>query len=170
MNDFSQRESARGEWIRFGILIVVMLGTILVVALIRPFIANRVVPAFLSTPDTHQLSLPVIDASGGEEATMEDASEGVMEGEQQPVDTEVGGGAPGSETAVEQSAEETTVEPAVDNAAATESNLTHVIQSGESLFVLAQRYNVSVQQIVEANGIGNPDRIAVGDELIIPQP
>ena len=45
---------------------------------------------------------------------------------------------------------------------------TYRIQSGDTLSELARRYNVSVADIVRANGITNPDRIYEGDELTIP--
>ncbi|RMH01346.1 MAG: hypothetical protein D6706_02010, partial [Chloroflexi bacterium] len=35
------------EWRKFGILVAIMLGTVLVVALIRPFVFGRVVPAIM---------------------------------------------------------------------------------------------------------------------------
>ena len=44
----------------------------------------------------------------------------------------------------------------------------HVIQSGESLYAIARRYNVTAQAIVQANGFGSPDKIYVGQRLIIP--
>jgi murein DD-endopeptidase MepM/ murein hydrolase activator NlpD len=45
---------------------------------------------------------------------------------------------------------------------------THVIESGESLYTIARRYNVTAQAIVQANGLGSPDRIYVGQRLMIP--
>jgi murein DD-endopeptidase MepM/ murein hydrolase activator NlpD len=44
----------------------------------------------------------------------------------------------------------------------------HVVASGESLYTIARRYNVGPQQIVQANGFAAPDRIFVGQKLIIP--
>ncbi|HEU5138639.1 MAG TPA: LysM peptidoglycan-binding domain-containing protein [Bacillales bacterium] len=43
-----------------------------------------------------------------------------------------------------------------------------VIQGGETLWALAQRYGVSVESIVEANDIPNPDRLVVGQALVVP--
>jgi len=47
---------------------------------------------------------------------------------------------------------------------------THVVQPGESLFIIAERYGVTVALIVEANQIENPDLIQAGQVLIIPIP
>lgn len=44
----------------------------------------------------------------------------------------------------------------------------HVIESGESLYTIARRYNVTAQAIVQANGMGSPDKIYVGQKVIIP--
>ena len=44
----------------------------------------------------------------------------------------------------------------------------HVIESGESLYTIARRYNVTAQAIVQANGMASPDKIFVGQKIIIP--
>ncbi|WP_417308640.1 peptidoglycan DD-metalloendopeptidase family protein [Devosia sp.] len=44
----------------------------------------------------------------------------------------------------------------------------HVIESGESLYTIARRYNVTAQAIVAANGFSSPDKIYVGQKIIIP--
>ncbi|MCZ7543749.1 MAG: LysM peptidoglycan-binding domain-containing protein [Anaerolineae bacterium] len=48
------------------------------------------------------------------------------------------------------------------------SGRTHVIQRGETLFSIARRYGVTVEQITAANNIANPSRIYVGQVLVIP--
>lgn len=45
---------------------------------------------------------------------------------------------------------------------------THVVQRGETLFAIAQRYGVTVDQIVQANSIADPSRIYAGQTLVIP--
>lgn len=49
------------------------------------------------------------------------------------------------------------------------NQITHIVQSGESLGTIATQYGVSVNAIIEANNITNPNVIRVGDSLIIPQ-
>ena len=44
---------------------------------------------------------------------------------------------------------------------------THVVEDGETLRMLAAKYGVSVETIMAANGISDPDRITAGDELTI---
>ncbi len=53
-------------------------------------------------------------------------------------------------------------------AAAAQGNV-HVVQAGESLFGIAVLYNVTVEEIIAANDLTNPDALVVGQELIIPR-
>ena len=71
----------------------------------------------------------------------------------------VGGSAASSHAGTAQSPIAT---PTLDGAAR------HVVRSGETLRVIAQRYGVGIPQLVAANGIVNPDRIYVGQSLRIP--
>jgi len=45
---------------------------------------------------------------------------------------------------------------------------TYTVQAGDTLFRIAVRYGVSVDQLAFTNGITNPDRILVGQVLTIP--
>ncbi len=44
----------------------------------------------------------------------------------------------------------------------------HVVVAGDTLFALAQRYGVSVEAIAAANRLTDPNRIVIGQRLIIP--
>lgn len=44
----------------------------------------------------------------------------------------------------------------------------HTVASGETLYGIAQRYGVTVQAIINANNLANPDRLSIGQQLIIP--
>jgi murein DD-endopeptidase MepM/ murein hydrolase activator NlpD len=44
----------------------------------------------------------------------------------------------------------------------------HQVESGESLYTIARRYNVTAQSIISANGFSSPDKIFVGQKLVIP--
>jgi murein DD-endopeptidase MepM/ murein hydrolase activator NlpD len=46
--------------------------------------------------------------------------------------------------------------------------LEHTLRKGETLYSIAQRYGVSVGQLLEYNGISEPSRLAVGTEIAIP--
>src|SRR5688572_3818337 len=47
-------------------------------------------------------------------------------------------------------------------------NRTHVVQAGETLFSIARRYGLTVEQVAAANGITNPGLIYIGQVLTIP--
>jgi LysM repeat protein len=47
---------------------------------------------------------------------------------------------------------------------------TYVVQAGDTLAAIAHAYGVTVEAIVAANGIPDADVIAVGQELVIPDP
>src|SRR5690349_8147816 len=44
----------------------------------------------------------------------------------------------------------------------------HTVQSGETLTAIALRYGVSVDEIVQANGLANANYLYVGQQLAIP--
>jgi LysM repeat protein len=46
----------------------------------------------------------------------------------------------------------------------------HIVQSGENLFRIGLLYGFDVNTLAAANGLANPNRIYVGQRLIIPQP
>jgi LysM repeat protein len=52
----------------------------------------------------------------------------------------------------------------------TGTQTTHTVQTGETLSTIAQRYGVTVNAIVTANNLSNPDRLNVGQQLVIPTP
>ncbi|MCC6616985.1 MAG: LysM peptidoglycan-binding domain-containing protein [Anaerolineae bacterium] len=58
--------------------------------------------------------------------------------------------------------------PVVEPPAST-SSTTYVVQTGDTLFTIAQQFGITVQDIVNANTLANPDRLDVGQTLIIPQ-
>jgi len=45
---------------------------------------------------------------------------------------------------------------------------THVVRRGETLYSIARRYGTTVSAIMVANGLANPNRIYVGQRLVIP--
>jgi LysM repeat protein len=47
---------------------------------------------------------------------------------------------------------------------------TYVVQEGDTLSEIADRFNVSQEAIMEANDIANPDSLRLGQELVIPAP
>jgi LysM repeat protein len=55
-------------------------------------------------------------------------------------------------------------------AAPTASPTIHVVARGEYLALIAERYGVTVEAIIAANDLFDPDHIEVGQKLIIPAP
>lgn len=47
---------------------------------------------------------------------------------------------------------------------------TYVVQPGDTLFNIARRFNTTVAAIVQANNLASPDRLNVGQQLVIPAP
>ena len=47
--------------------------------------------------------------------------------------------------------------------------LEHTVRPGDSIARIASQYGTTVEAIVTANNLANPDRIAVGQKLFIPQ-
>lgn len=147
----------RAEYLKFGILAAILLITVLVIALARPLIFGRIVPAVMggdsagavmdegqpaqetqpasdtAMPEDNTQNLPIISVPGTEEGTGEG----------------IGG-----------QAEEATAVPAQ----------IYVVQAGDTLNSIARQFNTTVEAIVTTNDIQNPDALLAGTTLTIPQP
>ncbi|HBN84468.1 MAG TPA: spore gernimation protein, partial [Clostridiales bacterium] len=44
----------------------------------------------------------------------------------------------------------------------------HVVRAGDSLWQLANLYRVTVDSIVQTNELSNPNRLVIGQSLVIP--
>ncbi len=69
--------------------------------------------------------------------------------------------------AVEGETTETTEEEVVENPLVAAAPILHKVQRGEILSQIAGQYGVTVEAVMQANGISNPNRIIVGEELQI---
>lgn len=140
------------QLINFGILVLVLVGTVVVVALARPLIFDYIVPAVLG------LDQPVaVDDSVGTDLSDDLGSQDELPepaGVPEPIETAT------------TSAPETAVptEPPPD----TEPLRSHIVQPGENLNRIALQYGVTVEAIIEANDLDNPNRIIAGSVLTIP--
>lgn len=47
---------------------------------------------------------------------------------------------------------------------------THVVQPGDTLYDISNKYNVRISTLLDFNNIDNPRRIQVGERIIFPQP
>ncbi len=61
-----------------------------------------------------------------------------------------------------------TIPAAPEAESAGDEPVTHVVQAGETLNIISQQYDVSVEDIMQVNGMDNPNFIAVGQSLTIP--
>lgn len=80
----------------------------------------------------------------------------------------------GSEDAAESLPVATSVTPTVAPVVVTTTTTTtpgpqtYVVQAGDSLGAIASRFDVSLADLVAVNAIADPDKISVGQELLIP--
>ena len=75
-----------------------------------------------------------------------------------PLDT--GNVAEEDEAPVEEPGSQTSAEPGPG---------THIVQAGDTLGQISLKYDITVEDIMNANGMDNPNFLAVGQELIIPE-
>lgn len=152
-------DETQGELTKFGILAIVLLFTVLIIALLRPYIFNTIIPAVLGEG---QPTAPILDDADAE--TIKPDTEEAEESE--AMDSEVESEA--NDASAETTEEVAEPENPEDFPTAVPAQ-THTVQVGETLTAIARQYGVSVQAIVTANSITNPDRVAVGTVLIIPE-
>jgi LysM repeat protein len=50
----------------------------------------------------------------------------------------------------------------------TESGVWHTVEAGQTLSEIAKAYNISINVIVRANNVKNPDSVRAGTRLFIP--
>jgi LysM repeat protein len=74
----------------------------------------------------------------------------------------------GSDESPDVQQESTTTAVATTTTVAAGELRKYVVQSGESLFAIAQKFNLSAPALVELNRIKNPDRVSAGTELLLP--
>ncbi len=78
--------------------------------------------------------------------------------------------APTPEPGGQSGTEATAVPPQPTASTGTGGQTIHVVAPGDTLFSISQRYGVSQEAIIAANGLSNPNALVVGQQLIIPAP
>lgn len=174
---------ARSEWIKFGVLVAVFVIVILVVALSRPLIFGRIVPAVMGEG---QSSAPAVTQPTEEEPasteTMEDAYPAPAEEEssesgtetsvEEPATTEEPSSEETTTTTEEETTDNTTEEETAADTPQTDNSFEYTIRQGDTLYGIARRYGTTAEEIVAANDSLSSlqDPIIPNTTIIIPRP
>ena len=142
-----ERLHRRGEMGKFLVLVVLLLMIVLAVAALRPLIFEGMVPAVMGWHEA-----PALPATATATASPTPADE-----EARPV---IMTATPAPES----------LPTATSSPPATATPLVYEVQTGDTLADIAARFGVTIEAIVEANGLENPNRIQTGDVLRIPEP
>lgn len=163
MEEEHEKLHSRGELAKFAVLVVVLLLTVLVISGLRPLIFDHIVPAVLGWDGEPSQPAAATATEEGEPAATETSAPLTPTAtvESRPEEA-------GEEEEVEETA---TAEPT--NTPEPEPSSTPVsyeVQRGDRLIDIAESFGVTVEAIVQANGIADPNRIQAGQVLIIPAP
>lgn len=156
-------------WLWLGLCVSVLLGGCQTAPILME--ATSVSLAYTSAPTP-------ISPPGETPVRQEGQSSGAIEQfvASEPIVTMVATSAP----IVEQAIPTATSSPIVENALSTatpspelsqiaiEPPVYHVVEPGDTVFAIALRYDVTVEDIVTANRLASADRIDVGQKLLIP--
>jgi LysM repeat protein len=149
---------SRGELVKFGLLILVFLITFGVIALVAP-IVGEIVPIVLGLDDaTSAQPDPNADQPQNETPRpIDDSEDGAIPPDNEADNGENGDGNENGEEGADP-----------DEESAAPPQQTHTVQPGQNLTMIARQYDVTVEAIIQANNLTNPDRIEAGTVLIIP--
>lgn len=142
----------RGEMTKFLILLLVLVGAVFVIALLRPLIFERVVPAVLGW-----------DQEPG-------AAPGPGPLHEVPAASTDDDGAPLVMTATPPAMEGAASDEPGNPGAPLPTPRFYEVQAGDTLAQIAVSFGISTETLAKANGIGDPHRIRAGDRLVIPDP
>jgi LysM repeat protein len=126
--------------VKFLILIGILFLTVLVVAVTRPLIFEQIVPTVLGWE--------------GDEAM--------------PTDRVAPDEIPEISTPAPTATASPTVPPATSTPPPTATLQVYLVQPGDTLTRIADRFGVSMETLIDANNLANPNQLLPGDRLIIP--
>ena len=180
-----EEPSPVGEMLRFFALIIILGVVVLVVAATRPLIFNRIVPAVMgegivvTTPDSatdeeaENINTPEepseAESVNGEAGNTNGSSDEGAATEENPVEETGSSEANAVEATNEGQAETQEGTTGENSEGETAETTTHTVSQGETLQKIASQYGITLQELIAANNLRNPNYIRVGDELIIPQ-
>ena len=173
----NQPNQGRYEWLKTVIFFgAVLLITILAIRVITPFIFTEYVPDIVGLEET------VSDAPSAEEVVPAEQSEHESDGEEMSegeAEQETGEPVDQGEEAAEDTNE--TVEPVPTEEATSNKNdnpeegaseatySIYVVQPGETLTSIAKAHNLTVEELIAANELINPNLLNAGQEIRIPE-
>lgn len=48
-----------------------------------------------------------------------------------------------------------------------QESVEYIVQPGDTLYIIAQKYGTTVPHLINLNGLTNPDRLNIGDRIIV---
>ena len=175
----------QGEMIKFLLLAIIMLGSVLLIAAVSPLIFDQILPGVLGLepagkeptaapaegedevgPEVDVEEAPLLTPPEMDEAEAPAEIPAEDPGGSRSDQSVAPGTPPGGVTATPPSPTPTS-SPA-ETAAPTATPQIYTIQQGDTLTEIAERFGVTVEAIVAANSLSDPNRIFPGDMLRIP--
>ncbi|MFK7805470.1 MAG: LysM peptidoglycan-binding domain-containing protein [Anaerolineae bacterium] len=166
------------EWLKFVIFFAgIILITVLAITVIGPIIFTQYVPPIIglteesteveiepeNVPEEPEAITPIESEVGPESTDPEDVEESSGE-DSQEIDE--------NETEPLQTEEETSGKVEDEESGAAESEITtvvYIVQPGDTLTSIATVNQLTVEQILAANDLVNPNLLKAGQEILIPQ-
>lgn len=143
----------------FSVLINAVVSLVIALAVVWAFESRRPDPEELASINAPRVE-PVLASSGEPQiSTPGNASNS----EAAPNNNVGNNGQTGNETGGE-----TPLEPETDAGEPPPQDEEYVVQAGDSLSLIATRFNITIDDIVRANNLANPDSIFSGQRLTIP--
>lgn len=149
-----EEHSPWGELLKFLLLVGIFVVTVFAIAALRPLIFDQIVPAVLGWE-----TRPVVDAPD---------SPGMDQADPQATAPAGAGGRPEETEDGEDGTTEATATITATVESPTPQVITYTVQSGDVLTHIARDFGVTLEALIEANDITNPDRIQPGTVLVIP--
>lgn len=180
MGDNSNAGLLSAEWVKFFIFLLIIGVTLLTIRALRPLIFDQIVPSVLGLDQPREtIVLPEPGESNSlAPAGDENAGEAVDGGETgsgsdtTAGQTENAGSDSGSNEQVEEAQNQPAAninrEQAEQPTGAPGFQISHVVQPGETLISIGEKYDISPVVLATANNLPNPNQIQVGATIIIP--
>lgn len=145
------------------LLIGTLLVTLALTACVRPAPGSVPPPTFTpAVPGLNATVLPPLDANPTLDSAPTLDPNATLPG---ATPESAAGGSDEAQPPAEEPAPEA---PAPEQEAPSTGEVIHVVQPGESLYRIGLQYGFTYQELADYNGITNPDRLDVGQEIRIP--